>query len=133
MRINGINLVACGVAAIAMYAVGAVIYGVAFSDLWMSLSGYTEQMLAPHMWKMALSPVMPVLGAIGIAVVMRWRGVEGAGAGAVTGAMVFLFFSFASRLYGFTYGPQPLGLLALDSGHLLITHVIGGAIIGAMK
>lgn len=133
MRVKGINLVACGVAAVAMYAVGMVIYGFLFSDLWMGLSGYTEEMLAPFMWKMALSPVMPVLGAIGIAAVMRWRGARGPAAGAATGALVFLFFSFSSRLYGYAYGPEPIGLLALDSAHLLLTHVVGGAIIGAMK
>lgn len=133
MRVKGVNLIACGVAAIAMYVVGMVIYGVLFSAQWMALSGYTEEMLAPFMWKMALSPVMPVLGAIGIAAVIRWRNAQGPAAGAVTGALVFLFFSFSSRLYGYAYGPEPVGLLAIDSAHLLLTHVVGGAIIGAMK
>ena len=133
MRSHGINLVACGLAAVAMYFVGMVIYGFAFSDLWMTLSGYTEAMLAPHMWKMVLSPVMPVLGAIGIAVAMRWRGAQGVAAGAMTGALVFLFFSFPARLYGYAYGPEPAGLLALDGAHLALTHMVGGAIIGGMK
>jgi len=133
MRIMGLNVVACLVAAVAMYAVGALIYGLLFSDLWMSLSGYTPEMLAPHIWKMALSPIMPVLGAVGIAAAIRWRKVEGAAAGAATGALVFLFFSFTARLYVYVYGPEPAGLLALDAAHLFATHLIGGAIIGAMK
>jgi hypothetical protein len=133
MRIMGLNAIACLVAAIAMYAVGALIYGVLFSDLWMTLSGYSPDMLAPHMWRVTLSPVMPILGAIGIALAIQWRKAEGPIAGAATGALVCLFFSLAARLYMFVYGVEPAGLLALDAAHLFATHIVGGAILGAMK
>lgn len=133
MRIMGLNVVACLVAAVAMYAVGALIYGALFSDLWMRLTGYTPELLAPHMWKMALSPVMPIVGAVGIALAIRWRKAEGPLAGAATGALVFLLFSFTARLYNYVYGPEPAGLLALDAAHLLGSHLVGGAILGAMK
>ena len=133
MRINGINVVAVLVATLAMYAVGFVVYGLAFSDMWMSLSGYTQEMLAPHAWKVALSPIMPALGAIGVALAMKWRGATGVVGGVSTGALVWLFFTFSSRLYSYVYGPEPIGLLALDSAHLLATHLAAGAIIGAMK
>ncbi|MFZ4604387.1 MAG: DUF1761 domain-containing protein [Caulobacterales bacterium] len=133
MRINGVNVIAVLVAALAMYAVGFVVYGLAFSDLWMGLSGFTDEMLAPHAWKFALSPIMPALGAIGIALAMKWRGATGVAGGLSTGALVWLFLTFSSRLYSYVYGPEPVGLLALDSAHLLATHLVAGAILGAMK
>lgn len=133
MRIMGLNVVACLIAAIAMYAVGALVYGVLFSDVWMGLSGYTPELLAPYMWKMALSPIMPILGAIGIAVAIRWRKAEGPAAGAATGVLVCLFFAFTARLYMYVYGPEPEGLLALDAAHLFASYAVGGAILGAMK
>ncbi len=61
----GDNWIAIIVAAIAIYAVGFLIYGALFSKLWMQLSGYTKEQLAPHTWKMAVSPIMPILTAIG--------------------------------------------------------------------
>ena len=50
MRFQGHNLLAILVAAIAIYAVGFVIYGLAFTDAWVAASGYTEAELlgAPH-------------------------------------------------------------------------------------
>jgi hypothetical protein len=57
--IVGDNWLAIIVAAIAFYAIGFLIYGAVFSKLWMQLSGYTQEQLKPHMWKMAVSPLMP--------------------------------------------------------------------------
>ena len=68
----GDNWLAVLAAAGAIYAVGFLIYGLVFSGLWLRLSGYTKEQLQPHMWKMAVSPVMPILTAIGLAF-LAWR------------------------------------------------------------
>jgi hypothetical protein len=65
--IVGDNWLAIIVAAVAIYAIGFIIYGAVFSGLWMKLSGYTKEQLQPHMWKMAISWIMPILTAIGLA------------------------------------------------------------------
>ena len=70
--VAGDNWLAVLAAAVAIYAIGFLIYGALFSKLWLSLSGYTHEQLKPHRWKMALSPVMPILTAIGLALVLKW-------------------------------------------------------------
>ena len=54
--IVGDNWLAIIVAAIAFYAIGFIIYGAVFSKLWMQVSGYTQEQLKPHMWKMVRVP-----------------------------------------------------------------------------
>ena len=44
----GDNWLAIAAAAVAFYAVGFIIYGAVFSKLWMQLSGFTKEQLAPR-------------------------------------------------------------------------------------
>ncbi len=133
MRVNGHNVLAILAAAVAMYAVGFVIYGLLVSDLWMQLSGVTQADFAGQEWRMALSPVMPILMAIGLSLTIKWRAALGWTGGASTGFWMALFFVFASRLYSFAYGTEHPGLLGIDAAHLFIGCVLGGAIIGGWK
>ncbi len=133
MRVLNINLVAVLVAAIAMYAVGALIYGVLFSQAWMALSGYTQDSFAGNEWRMALGPVMPLITAFGLALVFQRLDVNDRPSGLAIAACAWLFFTFTSRLYSFSYGIEPVGLLGLDSLHLLLTHLVGGAILAKWR
>jgi len=132
MRIGRINLIGVFAASVVMYANGALIYGLLFSDLWMSLNGYTHEGLAPYMWKMSLSPIMPILGALGVAGLMAWRGDISLGGG-LTAATFGFIFAFAARLYVFVYGPEETGLIALDAAHLFATYLAAGLVLGIMK
>jgi hypothetical protein len=133
MRVNGLNVFAIAAAAVAIYAIGFVIYGLVFQEQWMAWAGYDQASFAGQEWRMAISPVMPILIAIGVALVMKWRNASGLAAGAATGFWLGLFFLVGSRLYGFAYGVEPAELLALDSAHLLLNGLVAGAVIGAMK
>jgi purine-cytosine permease-like protein len=128
--IVGDNWLAILVAAIAFYAVGAVIYG-GMSKLWMQLSGYTKEQLRPHMWKMALSPIMPILTAIGLAITLKLARVDNLAAGLVISAQLWLFFMLPARLYNFVYSPEKPGLAAMDAIHLLLGTLAAGAVISA--
>lgn len=130
MRVAGHNLVAILVAAIVMYGIGALIYGVLFSAQWMALAGYREEDFAGQEWRMALSPIMPLLIAFGVSTAINWRGVGTLAGGLTTGLLVGVFFLFAGRLYAFVYGNEPAGLLAMDTAHLVLIAAVGGAIIG---
>jgi hypothetical protein len=132
MRINGHNILAIALAAIVMYGVGAAIY-TGFSQQWMAWSGVTEESFAGQEWRMALSPVMPILQAIGLSLAIKWRGAAGWMGGAATGFWMALCFVFASRLYMFVYSVEQPGLLGIDTVHLFLINLIGGAIIGAWK
>ncbi len=133
MRVMGIKLIPLIVASVVIYSVGALIYGVLFSTQWMALSGYTPEMLAGEQWRMALSPIMPIMIALGVGVLIKDRGITTWMAGLRLGTMVGLFFLVAARLYNFAYGNEPLGLLLMDSAHLLANGMIAGAVLGAMK
>lgn len=131
--VAGDNWGAVLAAAVAIYAVGFLIYGALFSKLWMRLSGYTREQLQPHQWKMALSPVMPILTAIGLALVLKWARVDSLAMGVVVAAEVWLFLVLSTRLYSFVYSPEKFGLLMMDAIHLLLGLLIGGAIIGGWR
>lgn len=87
----GDNWLAIIEAAVAFYAVGFLIYGAIFSKLWMQLSGYTKEQLGPHMWRMTVSPVMPILAAISLALILKAYGVTSLATG--------LVFTFQARFF----------------------------------
>jgi hypothetical protein len=133
MRVLGLRPLAVLAAAVAVYATGFLIYGVLFDEQWMAWSGVTQDSFAGQEWRMALSPVMPVLIALGTGLIMRGRGITSWQAGLKLGLMVGLFFLVAGRAYMFVYGTEPVQLLALDSMHLLLNGAAAGAILGAMR
>lgn len=131
MKVAGHNAFAILAAAVAMYLIGFAIYGFLFSELWMQLSGVTEESFAGEEWRMGLSPIMPIVIAIGVAMAVKWRGATGLAGGATTGLLVGVFFLLAGRLYAFVYSTEPLGLLGIDTLHLVLISTVAGAVIGA--
>ncbi len=133
MEFQGIRLVPVLIAAIATYAVGLVIYGLLIpTETWLLWSGITpEQMNSVGMSRMPLSPIMPLMIALGTAVAVKWRGATGLAAGASTGFIMALLFLVGGRLYSFVYGVEGLNILALDVAHLLLNGVAAGAVLGA--
>jgi hypothetical protein len=129
--IVGDNWLAIIAAAVAIYAIGFIIYGAVFSKLWMQLSGYTKEQLAPHMWKMTISWIMPILTAIGLALILKMAGVTNLATGLVITLEVWFFIVLPARLYSFVYSPEKPGLLVMDLIHLLLGTLAAGAIISA--
>lgn len=129
--IVGDNWLAIGVAAIAFYAVGFIIYGAVFSKLWMQLSGFTKEQLQPHMWKMAISPIMPILAAIGLAIILKLARVDNLTSGLVITVQIWFFIVLSTRLYSYVYSPERPGLLVMDAIHLLLGFMAAGAVISA--
>jgi hypothetical protein len=133
MRIFGLKPLAVIVAAICVYAVGALIYGFLLADQWMMLSGYTEESFKGNEWRMALSPIMPILITLGVGLLMKAQRLTSLGGGVKLGFMVGLLFLVPARLYLFVYGIEPPALLGIDAVHLLLNGIVAGAILGAMK
>ncbi len=133
MRVGGVNVFAVLAAALAIFAIGFVIYGVLFDELWMELAGFTRADAEAEMWRMGLSWIMPLLTAVGLAVVYRRAGVRSLGEAMRVSFVLWLCFSFVVLLYGFVYSDQRPELLAMDSIHLLLNLLVGGAIIAAWK
>jgi hypothetical protein len=100
---RGVPVVPVLLAAIVIYAIGFVMYGLLFDELWMELAGFDQTAAADEMWRMSLSPVMPALTAIGLAVVYRWAGVRSVPHALQVSALLWLCFAFVVLMYGFTY------------------------------
>ncbi len=131
--IAGDNWLAVLAGAAAVYAVGFLIYGLVFSGLWLRLAGYTKEQLQPHMWKMAVSPVMPILTAIGLAILFKLARVDNLAMGVLLAVQVWFFIVLSTRLYSFVYSPEKAGLLIMDAVHLLLGYIAAGAIIGGWR
>ena len=133
MRAGGLNWIAVLGAAIAIYAVGFVIYGLVVPpETWMAMSGETEeQLMAVN--RMPYSPIMPLMTAIFLAILFKWGSVDSAGKGARWAAVVALASAVPALLYGWVYGTGPIEMTLIDGGHLLLGHVAAGAILGRWR
>lgn len=129
-RILGHDLLALIAAAIGIYAVGFLIYGFIFQEMWMTLAGVTEADFAGQGWKMALSPVMPVLTVLALAKLFKLTGKSDLVGHLTVGFIAWLGFAFTALMYGYVYGAAyPLALFAIDSAHLLIGTLLASAIL----
>ena len=134
MRSGGINWLAVIVAAIVIYAIGFVIYGLVVpADSWMAITGMTEDQKAIAMTRMPYSVVMPLLTAIFLAVLFKWGQVADAMTGAKWAVVVGLASAVPAMLYGWTYGGLNTGMTMIDCAHLLLGHIAAGAILGRWK
>ena len=134
MRVFGHDLLAFIAAIVAIYIVGALWYGLLFSELWMSLMGASEEDFAEGMWKMALSPFVPILKAIVLALVFSMTKTSGLVPQVKLTALIWLGFCFTTLAYQYVYWPDfGLGLLVLDNGHLLLSSLAGAAVLAWRK
>lgn len=133
MRYQGHNVLAIVVAAIAIWAIGFLLYVVLFADQWSAWMGLTEADMEKDNGRMPFMVVMPFLQAIGLSLVVKWRNASGWMAGAMTGVLMAVFFSISARMYGWVYSFEVNELFGLDSLHFLLTHAVAGAILGAWK
>ena len=123
MRALGINWLAVLAAAIAIYVIGFVIYGLLFPE-------ETEAVASS---RMPFGVVMPLMTAIFLGILLKWGNVGDAAAGARWGAVVALASAVPAMLYGWVYGAVPTETTLIDSAHLLLGHVVAGTIGGGWK
>ena len=134
MRSGGIHWLAVLAAAVAVYAIGFVIYGFLIpEESWMAMSGMTEEQKAVAMSRMVFSPIMPVLTAVFLAILFKFGQVASAAKGAQWAAVVALASAIPTMLYGWVYGGIPTEMTAIDCAHLMLGHVTAGAILGSWR
>ena len=133
MRVMGHNVLAIVAAAVAIWAIGFLLYVVLFQEQWLTWMGMTEADASTDNGRMPFMVVMPFLQAIGISLVVKWRNASSLMSGLTTGVLMAVFFSIAARMYGWVYSTDVNELLYLDSLHFVLTHAVAGAILGAWK
>jgi Protein of unknown function (DUF1761) len=132
MQVAGHNALAVIAAAVAMYLIEFVMYGMAVpQETYMALSYMSAEEAAGNAWKMPFGIIGPLIWAIGLSIAIGWKGAKGWQAGAMVGVTTGFFFMCAARFYQWGYGPTGLDFFALDAVHFLLCGAVGGAIIAA--
>lgn len=134
MRSGGIHWLAVIAAAIAIYALGFVIYGMLVTEeAIVAMTGMTEAEKATALARMAFSPLMPIMTAVFMAIIFKWASVGDAVKGAQWGMLIALASAIPTVLYGWVYGGMATNMTLIDCAHLLLGHIAAGAILGGWK
>ncbi len=132
MRVMGHNALAIAVAAIVFYAIEFVIFGVLIpGDQYMVLTGLNADQ--GDVARMPYGVIMPILTAIGLSLVIKWRNAAGWMGGVATALLIAVLFAFSTSLYSYVYGGHTLEYLPINLAHFLVCYAAAGAIIGAWK
>ena len=134
MRSGGINWLAVLVAAIAIYAIGFIIYVLAIpEETWMAMSGMTEAQKDVAMSRMVFFPVMPIMIAVFLALLFKWGQVATISKGMQWAAVVALASAIPTILYAWVYGGGTTEMTMVDGAHLLLGHLAAGGILGGWR
>ena len=135
MRAGGFNWAAVLAAAVAIYAIGFIIYGLVIPpERWMAMSGIDQaEMEAVGQSRMMFGPLMPILTAVFLAVILQWGGVSTVSTGVRWAVTVAFASAIPTVLYGWVYGVGPIEATVIDAAHLLLGHAAAGAILGGWR
>lgn len=135
MRAGGIHWPAMLAAAIAFYAVGFVIYGILIGEAQLAaiMGEDPAAASADEADRMPFGILMPLSTALFMALVFKWGQVSRAATGARWGAVIALASAVPAIWYGWVYGDMPPTMALIDSGHLLLGHVVAGTILGSWR
>lgn len=134
-RLFGFNVVGVLAAAVAFFMVGWIVYGALFTDLWMSLHNVTqEQTEAAGMSWLAPAFLITLMQVVGLAFVLRWRGVEGISGAVITASILWVFFAVPAMSYDPVYLPnEGVMSLVLDGLHLYVGWIIAAVVLTVLK
>ncbi|MEQ1707058.1 MAG: DUF1761 domain-containing protein [Terricaulis sp.] len=134
MRMMGHNVLAIAAAAIAIYLIEYVIFGVLMTpEQYEAMTGLSPEQHAAGAGRMPLGALIPIMTAIGLSLVIKWRNAPGLMGGVTTALIMAVLFGFSTSLYSYVYGAHTDAYLPIDFGHFLVCYGAGGAIIGAWK
>jgi len=132
MRFMGHNVLAILAAAIAIYVIEFVIFGLIIPgpDYAAMVGLNMDQM---HADRMPVGVIMPILTAIGLALVIKWRNAAGWMGGATTALIMAVLFALPVALYGYVYGSHTETFIFVNLAHFLVCWGAAGAILGVWK
>lgn len=151
-RIAGLNVIAVLAAAIAMYFIGFVFYGLIFQEIWSqqtlenhglvavgegaTLTGeplMAEMQRIPGAMEMApamsLGFVISLLTATGIAAVLKMAKPSGLGGALGTGLVLWAGFAATTLAYNVVYSSESRIIFGIDLAHLLLGYLAASAVI----
>jgi hypothetical protein len=132
MRVMGYNVLAILAAAVLIYIIEFVIFGLLIpGDQYAAMVGLSEEQM--HADRMPVGVIMPILSAIGLAVAIKWRNAQGAMGGLTTALIMAILFALPVGLYSYVYGSHTETFVFFNLAHFLICWGAAGALLGAWK
>jgi hypothetical protein len=152
MRVAGVNLVAVLAAAVAMYFVGFIFYGLLFQEVWSqqtlenhglapaggaaSLTGdalMAEMQRIPGAMEMGpamgLGFVISLITALGLAMVLRLAKPQSLMSALRVGMIAWVGFAATTLAYNVVYSSESRIIFGIDLLHLFIAYLAGSAVI----
>ncbi len=129
-KIAGVNLLGIALAALAMWMIGFVWYGLIFSDAWMGAHGYTEEMFEGQspLW-MPAGFVISLLLAYGLGWHMKQKAITKLNTAMLFGLWLALLIGVPLMMYAYVYSPShSWELLLIDGSHTVVTFVAACAV-----
>ncbi|MGH1422368.1 MAG: DUF1761 domain-containing protein [Hyphomonas sp.] len=134
-KIFNVNLLGIFAAAVAMFFVGAVFYGLLFSQVWQDARALDVSDLEAQspLW-MAGGFVLELVTAIGIAWVLKLRGSSGMMQAVTTGITLGFLIGVPMAAYEFIYAPvHSVPGFIVDASHRLITFGVGASVLSLFR
>ncbi len=135
MRIFGLPVIGILVAAIVVFVIGFVWYGLLFDQQWMQAYDLTEADFEGNSpWWMAGGFVISIAIAKAMAFVVRWNNWPDMGRAVYMAGMLGLVLGGAIAAYGYVWTPDHnLTLFLIDWGHMIITWAAAAAVLTLLK
>ncbi|MCI4645207.1 MAG: DUF1761 domain-containing protein [Hyphomonadaceae bacterium] len=133
-RIAGVNLVGVLLAAVAMFFVGFLWYGLLFSDIWMAGRGYVEADFegANQAW-MAGGLLIELVMAFGLGWLLKRQGISMMSTALAFALPLGLLIAVPLASYEFIYGLQhSVGAWLVDASHRVVTLLVGAAVLSLL-
>jgi uncharacterized protein YciI len=135
---GSIPWLAVGIAALAIFFLGALWYTAFFGKAWQKLHGYSDEKVK----QMQAAKPPPVffggmlasylLVGIGLALVLGWAGAGGVQQGATVGLVLWLGLALPIGFTAWLASDKPLAAFAIDWSYQLAFLVMGGVIIASL-
>ena len=132
-RIAGVNVLGGFLAALAIYFVGFIWFGLLFQDLWMSSNGFTAEQLEAS-FNPALvyggGLLIPIILAFALGWLLKATGTSGLVPSILFGLKIGLFIAAPLLAYDFIYNVvNSTSDLLLDVSHSLAGLMLGAAVL----
>ena len=131
-RLFGLNPLGVIVSGLAFWMIGFVFYGVIFAETWNQLWGFSPEQVEAAMENAALPMtagfLLSIFSAVMIGLAMKMLSASDMGGAIKAAGFLWIGFALPTLAYDSIYAAQPLALLAIDGGHLLVGYVAMAAI-----
>ncbi len=149
-RILGVNLAAWLAAAVAIYFIGFLIYGLAFSTLWAQQTLIDHGLATPESassltmtdiqkiripgamdttMAMSLGAVISIVTALGVCVAQRLMKPDSLGAAISNGFVLWFGFGATTLAYNVVYSSNSPIVYGIDLLHLFLDYTIASAVV----